>query len=120
MEWVEGEEEEEVEEEEEEVVGVSSVGGGSVGGRVEFPQHGATNGLNRLSSPPSHTSPATLRYLHANIHNVLTHIHIHVYIANPVLAMYVSVFPSAQGSSRVTAASLIHGAFRSIPGRPYP
>ena len=44
------------------VVG-SVVGLWGVGGRVEFSQQGASKALNRVSSPPLHTSPATLRYL---------------------------------------------------------
>ena len=44
-----------------------SVGSCSVGGRVEFSSHGATNGLYRNSTPPWHTSPAILRYLHTRV-----------------------------------------------------
>ena len=47
-------EEEEVEEVEVEEV----VDGGSVGGSVVLPQHGAVKGLNRLSWPPWQRSPA--------------------------------------------------------------
>ena len=40
------------------------VGFWGVGGRVVFPQQGALKGLNKVSSPSTHTSPAILRYLH--------------------------------------------------------
>ena len=46
------------------VADVPVVGFWGVGGRVVFPQQGALKGLNKVSSPSTHTSPAILRYLH--------------------------------------------------------
>ena len=49
-----------------------SVGYGGVGGRVEFSSHGAINGLYRNSTPPWHTSPAILRYLHTRVREAVS------------------------------------------------
>ena len=63
-----------------------------------FPQHGASKGLNRDSSPSTHTSPATLRYL--QIHIIHAHVHTHMNIssymystlAHKLVYMYVPVY----------------------------
>ena len=51
---------------------MASVGSCSVGGRVEFSSHGAINGLYRNSTPPWHTSPAILRYLHTRVREAVS------------------------------------------------